>query len=322
MSYVPLPRTSQSSTHHLEHYVIVNGHRFPVGSGRYGQELISLAGGDVAGRRVVRLAGGWFERIDHTRLYSPEDLLDRSGNPIKIKSLPERSKGGFFDFILGRNERESQPVAEPQKSRQAEGRHKDQPAGQRTSQHTGQRSGQPGRQTAGRYPGSPAQHSGQHSQHPAYANSQRQPLCPGVFEGVRSELSRSIIRHQVEDISKNYFKGPVIFDEKNCDWCIFPKYRLPRGWAQETTSLMIMFPVNYPAQAPIGFYLDASLPLPIGFDYDVRQAASAAQLQGWRWHCCYVESWQPSPRNATTWKEGDSIWTYFLLIREALSLNR
>lgn len=247
---------------------------------------------------------------------------------MKVKSMPNRSKGGFFDFIFGRNEREPQPASAPQKPRQAEGQHKDQPVVQRPARQSGLRSGQyaqapsqPGRQTAGRYPGSPAQHSGQHSQHPAYANSQRQPLCPGVFEGVRSELSRSIIRHQVEDISKNYFKGPVIFDEKNCDWCIFPKYRLPRGWAQETTSLMIMFPVNYPAQAPIGFYLDASLPLPIGFDYDVRQAASAAQLQGWRWHCCYVESWQPSPRNATTWKEGDSIWTYFLLIREALSLN-
>lgn len=269
------PFTRQSG----DNYVIINGRRISCDSGISGQDITNMAG-NTSGRRVVKVSGGWVEKIEPSRWYRPEDLKDRNGNPVKIKTMPERTKGGFFDFFSG-----SQPSARVV-----------------TPAPNPQPRGVPAPQ----------------------ARAVRAPQ--GMFGGVRSDYSRALIREQVIDVARNYCKSPVTFDEDNADWVVFPQFRLPRGWSQPTTALMIMFPRDYPVLPPIGFYLPEDLPSPHGHLYgNAYHNASAAPLkEGWHWYCCYVSdgAWQPAPMNARKgWRDGDNLWTYLTLVNEVLSSN-
>ena len=72
--------------------VIINGRRVPVNEFVRGDELISKLN-IGPGRRPVKVSNGSVEQLDSSRYYSSADLVDRRGNPVKISSIPDRTKG-------------------------------------------------------------------------------------------------------------------------------------------------------------------------------------------------------------------------------------
>jgi hypothetical protein len=141
------------------------------------------------------------------------------------------------------------------------------------------------------------------------------------FGGRRSQQSRQIIREQVVDIAEHLFRQGVEFDEDNAHWLVVPNYSLPPRWhnVARSTPLMVVFPEEYPALPPVGFYMMADIPeSPDGHFYQAtyHNAWQEPLRHGWKWYCVYIHNgaWQP----ARNWKEGDNLFTYFHLIREAL----
>lgn len=72
--------------------IIINGRRVPVGNGVHGRDFANAAG---PGRRPVKIGGGRTQLLDPARFYSPDELVDKHGRPVKISSIPDRTKGGL-----------------------------------------------------------------------------------------------------------------------------------------------------------------------------------------------------------------------------------
>lgn len=148
-----------------------------------------------------------------------------------------------------------------------------------------------------------------------------------LFWGTRTPLSKRIITEQVYDVAEHIFTKGVDFDEQNAHWVVFPEYHLPYAWKgiARTTSLMVVFPTDYPVTPPIGFYMKGDIPVAPGGHFYTEAYHSAAKSplrQGWKWYCVYVNpgSWRPcSYRKSGDWKRGDNLYTYLTLIKEALS---
>jgi len=141
------------------------------------------------------------------------------------------------------------------------------------------------------------------------------------FSGQRSRQSKAIITEQVIDIAEHQFKQGVRFDEDDANWLVIENYPLPPNWRNiaNTTALLVQFPVEYPALPPIGFYLPDNLPAAHDshfISFAAHGASNAPIQEGWNWYCVYIHNgaWQPTQN----WRDGDNLWTYFLLIREAL----
>lgn len=139
--------------------------------------------------------------------------------------------------------------------------------------------------------------------------------------GPRTNRSKQIITEQVIDIAQNLYKSGVDFDEDNADWLVIPKYSLPSNWHNiaRSTALMIVFPREYPALPPVGFYLPDDLPMSHDghFYKGTYHGASEAPIhEGWKWYCVYINNgaWRPQQN----WRYGDDLWTYFRLVREVL----
>jgi hypothetical protein len=148
-----------------------------------------------------------------------------------------------------------------------------------------------------------------------------------TFGAPRTPVSQQLITSQVFDIAEHLFKRNILFDEDNADWVIIPQYRLPPIWhgVARVSDLLIVFPTNYPSFPPIGFYLQADLPLSANghlYESAYHQACKDPLEMGWKWYCVYINEgcWQPARiRYLDDWKKGDNLWTYFSLISEVLS---
>jgi hypothetical protein len=146
------------------------------------------------------------------------------------------------------------------------------------------------------------------------------------YGGPRTELSQKLITEQVYDVAEHYLKGGVEFDEFNADWMVAPRYKLPDAWESiaRFSPLLIVFPTEYPTIPPIGFYLRATLgQSPDGRLYSnaFHDACKDPIKEGWMWYCVYVkpECWSPARYvYPGDWKRGDNLWTYLILINEAL----
>lgn len=145
----------------------------------------------------------------------------------------------------------------------------------------------------------------------------------GLFDGQRSPASVALVTEQVYDLARHFATSGVDFDERNANWLVLPRFFMPRAWGTSTAPLMIVFPTDYPAIPPIGFYLPDSLRSPHGhfFNQAYHDAASAPIHRGWNWYCCYVNpgAWRPAPSWASDWRRGDNLWTYITLINEVLA---
>lgn len=137
----------------------------------------------------------------------------------------------------------------------------------------------------------------------------------------RSNESKLVITEQVTDLADKLFKRGVDFDEQDADWLIVPDYSLPANWHHiaESTALLIQFPREYPRLPPVGFYLPEVLPASHDghlYSFAAHGASDAPIRENWKWYCAYVDrgAWRP----IGNWRNGDNLWTYFHLIREAL----
>lgn len=144
-----------------------------------------------------------------------------------------------------------------------------------------------------------------------------------IYGGRRVPYSRMIITEQVYDVAAKFVRGNVDFDEDNADWVVIPTFHLPPGWAEPIAPLLILFPTDYPAIPPIGFYLPNRLQSPNQhfFNRTYHGASDAPIQEGWNWYCCTVNpgAWQPYPaRRSGEWLRGDNLWTYITLINEVL----
>ena len=117
MSFIPTPRDVQASSFNNgnDQYIIVNGRRIFCGNGVSGRDITSAAG-NPSKRRVVKIASGHVQKIDPFHHYSPEELRDKNGRPVKIKTMPERTKGGLLDFFGNASPASREPNPAPRPS--------------------------------------------------------------------------------------------------------------------------------------------------------------------------------------------------------------
>ena len=75
--------------------IIINGRRMDFdGNGVQGREIIAAAThGDPRRRAALYKRGGEFKHIEPDRFYGSDQLRDKYGNPVQVKSFPDRSKG-------------------------------------------------------------------------------------------------------------------------------------------------------------------------------------------------------------------------------------
>ncbi|MDR1658305.1 MAG: hypothetical protein LBT47_12280 [Deltaproteobacteria bacterium] len=76
--------------------IVINGRRIPIGNGLHGHQL-NQAAGAKRGRRTVMVDGIKVQTVEHHHFYHPHELVGRNGKPIKVNSIPDRTKGGLFD---------------------------------------------------------------------------------------------------------------------------------------------------------------------------------------------------------------------------------
>jgi len=75
---------------------IINGRRVEIpDSGVYGEELQRIAGDQLGRRTVIKEKGTSFKTIESNKVYKKSDLFDKHGNPVKITTIPDRTKGSF-----------------------------------------------------------------------------------------------------------------------------------------------------------------------------------------------------------------------------------
>ncbi len=87
-------------------FVIINGRRVPVGAGLSGRDLEAMAGG--AGRRTTVISNGHTRILDANKFYTSNDLKDSQGRPVKISSIPDRTKGA--ELYNGRRDNYSRAI--------------------------------------------------------------------------------------------------------------------------------------------------------------------------------------------------------------------
>jgi hypothetical protein len=76
---------------------IINGRRIEVpNSGIYGSELMQAAGNTPERRTIIQGKGMSFKTVNPHTLYKLSDLRDKHGNPVKITTIPDRTKGSFW----------------------------------------------------------------------------------------------------------------------------------------------------------------------------------------------------------------------------------
>lgn len=71
-------------------HINIHGTWVPVGNGIHGNDLAKTAG---PGRRPVLLANGQTKTLESSKFYNPDELRDKHGRPVKISSIPDRTKG-------------------------------------------------------------------------------------------------------------------------------------------------------------------------------------------------------------------------------------
>ena len=101
-------------------------------------------------------------------------------------------------------------------------------------------------------------------------------------------------------------------------WLHVPQLRLPRGWMQRTTPILITVDHLYPHQGPDGFLLSQDLRDSYGQTpghYFANNGRHAALTEaGWGWFCIHPKGWQGD----YDFRDGDSIAKYLTLVELAL----
>ncbi len=73
--------------------VIINGKRVNVPDQVTGKELKNKVKRNQKGRRIVKIDGMNIENLDDYEVYTKKELTNKKGKPVKITSIPDRTKG-------------------------------------------------------------------------------------------------------------------------------------------------------------------------------------------------------------------------------------
>jgi len=158
----------------------------------------------------------------------------------------------------------------------------------------------------------------------------------GTYFKPRSDVSLKVITEQVLYLAGHLFNGQdITYNDKSGHTMVIPNYKLPRGWSPKTTSLMIIFPVEYPNLPPNGFYISKNVVAPSlhghiysraynnGYGSTPKEQQELERL-GWVWYCAHVAngSWHPAKlKRISDWRHGDNLFTFFSLISEVMNSN-
>lgn len=78
-------------------HIIINGRRVPYdGNGIHGSDLTKRAGRQQGRRPVIHQNNMEFKPVDENRFYGQSELKDKRGRPVKVASIPDRTKGAAF----------------------------------------------------------------------------------------------------------------------------------------------------------------------------------------------------------------------------------
>jgi hypothetical protein len=126
---------------------------------------------------------------------------------------------------------------------------------------------------------------------------------------------------ETEYVSQMYRqKAEFGFDPNlNRWWLYLPAFRLPPGWRQSVTPILVTVPPNYPAACPDGFFLSNELRdihgrTPAHY-FEQRSAHNPLTSKGWAWFCVHPVGWRPS----YDIRDGDSVAKYLTLIHLVMS---
>jgi len=74
--------------------IIINGRRMNYsGNSVSGQDIIDASGPAPGRRPVIRSHGMEFQQVQPGKLYGAGELTDKRGNPVKVTTIPDRTKG-------------------------------------------------------------------------------------------------------------------------------------------------------------------------------------------------------------------------------------
>jgi Prokaryotic E2 family E len=103
-------------------------------------------------------------------------------------------------------------------------------------------------------------------------------------------------------------------------WLIIRRYRLPRGWNEPETQVLILIPPGYPQTPPDNFYADLDLRLAGEGDRRAEGGTDGPthegrQWQQFSWHFVETAEWQPH----TDIEQGHNLLTFLDGVEQRLS---
>lgn len=158
------------------------------------------------------------------------------------------------------------------------------------------------------------------------------------YFGEKAEWQKSVIRSQVGDVCRKFFKRRYAEMDENCNWVVFDGFLLPEAWREANPGkvfvrMMIVFPDQYPDLPTNGFYLPSDLQAPpnsshffdrgYGGAFGERPEEMEFMATGnWKWYCTHIKpgAWQPAClRRVEDWRYGDNLWDILVLCTDVLS---
>ncbi len=110
------------------------------------------------------------------------------------------------------------------------------------------------------------------------------------------------------------------YDAEIGRWYVYlPEFRLPRGWQQESSPIIVTVTDYYPQVPPDGFYLSNNLcdvngRTPAHY-FETTSAHNPLTHKGWAWFCVHPTGWKPT----IDVRDGDSVAKYLTLIHHFMS---
>lgn len=168
----------------------------------------------------------------------------------------------------------------------------------------------------------------QNGQTKAVGDNETIRLAEGVFVSDvpdhQAGYSASVgarLQQESEYISQLYGQQAQMgYDPQIGRWYVYlPNFKLPAGWQQESTPIIVTVTDHYPVAPPDGFYLSDGLRdihgRTPGHYFETRSAHNPLTDKGWAWGCVHPTGWKPT----IDIRDGDSVAKYLTLIHHFMS---
>lgn len=153
-------------------------------------------------------------------------------------------------------------------------------------------------------------------------------LADGVFvsdvpdhqAGYQQSVGERLDR-EAEFVTQMYRQqAQVGYDADIGRWYLYlPEFRLPTGWRQDSSPIIVTVTDYYPTVMPDGFYLSDGLRdingRTPGHYFETRSAHNPLTHKGWAWFCVHPTGW----KSTIDIRDGDSLAKYLTLIHYFMS---